>query len=120
MNCNGTEFGLLECLSNGIGVHDCGHSEDAGVLCQLFSTVTPSTGSGGGPDNRECFTDGEFNSGILTYNYDGLVSSLEGPIEICVDGRYESVCDIGWDEVDALAFCRYQYGSNVGKCCSRV
>ena len=31
--CNGTEGALLECGNNGLGVHDCTHNEDAGVIC---------------------------------------------------------------------------------------
>ena len=40
---------------------------------------------------------------------------MVGPIEICVDGQYESLCDIGWDEVDAQAFCRQQVRFDAGK-----
>ena len=31
--CNGTESNLLECGNSGVGVHDCSHLEDAGVIC---------------------------------------------------------------------------------------
>lgn len=31
--CAGTESTLLNCPNNGIGSHDCAHSEDAGVRC---------------------------------------------------------------------------------------
>ena len=31
--CNGTEARLADCSHLGIGVHNCGHSEDAGVQC---------------------------------------------------------------------------------------
>jgi len=31
--CNGSEGTLLQCTASPIGVHDCDHSEDAGVKC---------------------------------------------------------------------------------------
>ena len=32
--CQGTESSLLECNTNPIGLHNCDHSEDAGVRCE--------------------------------------------------------------------------------------
>ena len=34
VHCIGTENSLLDCPHNGIGNHNCGHYEDAGVKCQ--------------------------------------------------------------------------------------
>ena len=31
--CRGSEPSLIVCPANPIGIHDCGHSEDAGVQC---------------------------------------------------------------------------------------
>ena len=34
VTCTGNETRLYGCYNNGIGVHSCGHHEDAGVRCQ--------------------------------------------------------------------------------------
>ena len=34
VGCVGTERRLANCFASGIGIHDCSHSEDAGVRCQ--------------------------------------------------------------------------------------
>ena len=39
VHCLGTESQLVSCLSNGVGNHNCYHSEDAGVTCQ--SKIAP-------------------------------------------------------------------------------
>ena len=36
--CSGAETRLVNCQNNGIGIHNCGHHEDAGVACQPQST----------------------------------------------------------------------------------
>ena len=33
LQCIGTESRLIDCRHNGLGSHDCSHSEDAGVRC---------------------------------------------------------------------------------------
>ena len=34
MACNGSETSLTECANAGVHIHDCDHSEDAGVICE--------------------------------------------------------------------------------------
>ena len=33
VECTGLETNLTQCRSKGLGVHDCSHSQDAGVTC---------------------------------------------------------------------------------------
>ncbi|KAK7939601.1 hypothetical protein WMY93_002927 [Mugilogobius chulae] len=35
VRCFGSESSITECRHNGFGVHNCGHNEDASVLCEL-------------------------------------------------------------------------------------
>ena len=34
VQCNGDEASIFDCSHNAIGIHNCGHGEDAGVRCQ--------------------------------------------------------------------------------------
>lgn len=33
LTCTGTEASLFDCSHNGVGSHNCGHTEDASVIC---------------------------------------------------------------------------------------
>ena len=33
VSCRGNETNLADCPHRGVGVHNCAHSEDAGVIC---------------------------------------------------------------------------------------
>ena len=39
MGCRGNETYLTDCTHSGVGVHDCDHSKDAGVICPLQGIV---------------------------------------------------------------------------------
>ena len=34
LQCNGQEVSLMACSHSQPGIHDCAHSEDAGVICR--------------------------------------------------------------------------------------
>ena len=38
--CGGSEARLFDCPNSGVGIHNCGHSEDASVRCQSMLLYT--------------------------------------------------------------------------------
>ena len=69
---------------------------------------------GGGPTTIECYSEAGVNYDLLDYDYSGILSRAEGPIEIYVDGQYQSLCNVGWDVIDARALCRQLVGTDNG------
>ncbi|XP_059361017.1 deleted in malignant brain tumors 1 protein [Carassius carassius] len=80
--CSGSESTLKDCRSRGWGVHNCGHPEDAGVLCS--ETI---------------------NYGRFTRLADGPYL-CSGRLEILHDQKWMSVCAAVFDQQDAEVVCR--------------
>ncbi|XP_066271748.1 uncharacterized protein [Branchiostoma lanceolatum] len=74
--CAGSETSLLDCGHNGWGSHNCGHHEDAGVVC--MKSIRLVNGS----------------------------SDSEGTVEVWHDGQWGSICDDSWGLNDAQVVCR--------------
>uniref|UniRef100_A0AAQ5ZEB4 Neurotrypsin n=1 Tax=Amphiprion ocellaris TaxID=80972 RepID=A0AAQ5ZEB4_AMPOC len=92
VQCQGTEASLLLCIHSEWGHHDCSHSEDVGVRCErdgdtkMIPSISPFTG----PLVR--LVAGE--------------SRKEGRVEVFINGQWGSVCDDGWNDVNAAVVCR--------------
>ena len=50
-----------------------------------------------------------------TYDYNNGLRTYQGRVDICVNGTYLPVCDIGFDNADAQVVCSRIYGSNYGE-----
>ena len=64
---------------------------------------------------REVYT----NYSSIRSMYGTFQSVVEFRFEVCIGGRFTSVCDIGWDDLDAAVVCRelrdYLDGSKCNK-----
>ncbi|XP_071492852.1 scavenger receptor cysteine-rich domain-containing protein DMBT1-like [Diadema antillarum] len=86
VDCLSYDEDIFDCYHNGFYIHNCVHSEDAGVVCTFTGTTPPALE----PEVR--LADGG--------------SDREGRVEILHDGTWSTVCDDSWDDIDADVVCR--------------
>ncbi|XP_025100074.1 deleted in malignant brain tumors 1 protein-like [Pomacea canaliculata] len=79
VNCRGTETSLDQCAHRGFYVHNCAHSEDIGIVCNISGKLEARLVGG---------------------------SQSAGRLEILYNGTWNTVCDNGFRNVDAQVACR--------------
>ncbi|XP_039337203.1 lysyl oxidase homolog 4 isoform X2 [Mauremys reevesii] len=103
LRCAGTERSLAECHSNGWGVSDCHHGEDAGVVCSARHPPGPrALGPAPGLQGRRLE---EVRLKLVLAWAKLSVPVSEGVVEVKHEGRWRQVCDAGWTRNNSRVVC---------------
>ncbi|XP_069468101.1 deleted in malignant brain tumors 1 protein-like isoform X5 [Ambystoma mexicanum] len=100
VKCNGDEAAVWNCYHSGWGIHNCLHSEDAGVICSASSFTTPK------PSVPPKTT---VNSALMSASNIQLVNGprvCTGRVEVLYLGVWGSVCSVEWDIAQTVVVCR--------------
>uniref|UniRef100_A0A8C2GSN1 Lysyl oxidase homolog n=1 Tax=Cyprinus carpio TaxID=7962 RepID=A0A8C2GSN1_CYPCA len=97
VRCTGNERSLAQCESNGIGVSDCKHTEDVGVVCS---------------DKRIPGFKFSLNIQVedvrirpILSTYRKRIPVTEGYVEVKDGGKWKQVCDDEWTQMNSRVIC---------------
>uniref|UniRef100_A0A8B9L413 Lysyl oxidase homolog n=1 Tax=Astyanax mexicanus TaxID=7994 RepID=A0A8B9L413_ASTMX len=105
VHCTGRETSLADCPSNGLGVSDCRHSEDVGVVCTQkripgFQFISSTSNDVETLDVR--VEDVRIRA---TYSQRKRVPITEGFVELKDGGKWRQICDEDWNMMNSRVVC---------------
>ncbi|KAM6965218.1 lysyl oxidase homolog 2b [Aplochiton taeniatus] len=106
VHCTGKEKTLALCPSNGIGVSDCKHTEDVGVVCSdkripgfKFINTLPNH-----VENLNIQVEDVRIRAILS-SYRKRIPVTEGYVEVKDGGKWKQICNSDWSEQSSRVIC---------------
>uniref|UniRef100_A0A8D0XEJ4 SRCR domain-containing protein n=1 Tax=Sus scrofa TaxID=9823 RepID=A0A8D0XEJ4_PIG len=105
VQCVGSESHLGQCVPRGGAGHNCGHLEDASVICagEGLSSPRMSLLLSGSPGSL--FLNVTPGAWMAVRLVDGM-GRCSGRVEVLVQGTWGTVCDDLWDLAEATVVCR--------------
>ena len=115
VGCIGSEASLFSCAHT--TSHNCGHNEDAGVQCVPRECITLYSCK-----HEVCLIFFTYRTPVyLTGCTHGHIrlrdgsTSMNGRVEVCLNGDWGTVCHDHWSAVDSNVACRQLGFSNSGR-----
>uniref|UniRef100_A0A8C8HW66 Lysyl oxidase homolog n=1 Tax=Oncorhynchus tshawytscha TaxID=74940 RepID=A0A8C8HW66_ONCTS len=104
VQCTGKEKTLALCTSNGIGVSDCKHTEDVGVVCsdkripgfKFINTMA---------NNVLNIQVEDVRIRAILSSYRKRIPVTEGYVEVKDGGKWKQICDVEWTKHNSRVIC---------------